>query len=453
MPTSPLSRSKRLGQLLILLVALLTAAGTGLAAQPAAAATSTRVMLLGDSITGNNGCWRALLWQHLQTTGYTDVDFVGTQQNPYCQGSFDIDNEGHGGFQATGIVRDNQLPGWLSATDPDIVMMMLGTNDVWGHLPTSTILNAYTTLLGQMRANNPDVQLIVAQIPAMNPTGCADCAQGAVNLNNAIPGWASANSTERSPITVVDQWTGFDTATDTTDGVHPNETTGIQKLESRWYPALTAALDSSGAPDAEAPTTPGAPTASAVTGTAATLSWAASTDNVGVSGYDVVRVDGGTETRVASSVSRQVTVSGLTANTSYAFAVYAKDAAGNRSERSGTVAVTTTGGETPGTCSVGYRAVGDWGNGFQGEITIRNTGTAAISDWELGFTFTSGQTINNMWGGTPTQNGAAVSVTPAAYNNTIPTGGSATLGFIASRGSTNTTPTTFTLNDSTCATA
>ena len=240
------SPRRRLGRLLTLLLTLLLAAGTGLAAQPAAAATPTRVMLLGDSITGNNGCWRALLWQHLQATGHTDVDFVGTLQNPYCQGSFDVDNEGHGGFLATGIANNNQLPGWLSATQPDIVLMMLGTNDVWSHLPPATILDAYRTLLGQMRAQNPDMKLIVAQIPPMNPGGCADCAQGAVNLNNAIPGWAATHSTERSPITVVDQWTGFDTAADTTDGVHPNETTGIQKLASRWYPALAAALGEGG---------------------------------------------------------------------------------------------------------------------------------------------------------------------------------------------------------------
>ncbi|GAB2894873.1 cellulose binding domain-containing protein [Streptomyces mayteni] len=242
----PPSRRRRLRRLLVLLVTLLVATGTSLTAQSATAATPTRVMLLGDSITGNNGCWRALLWQHLQAAGHTDVDFVGTLQNPYCQGSFDVDNEGHGGFQATGIANDNQLPGWLSATSPDIVMMMLGTNDVWSHLPTATILDAYTRLLGQMRADNPDVRLIVAQIPPMNPSGCSDCAQGAVALNAAIPGWAAANGTDRSPVTVVDQWTGFSTATDTTDGVHPNETTGIQKLESRWFPALAAALGEPG---------------------------------------------------------------------------------------------------------------------------------------------------------------------------------------------------------------
>ncbi|MFV2120281.1 cellulose binding domain-containing protein [Streptomyces sp. Act-28] len=253
MPASRPGRPRRPGRLLTLFLVCLATLAAGLAAQPAAAAAPTRVMLLGDSITGNNGCWRALLWQHLRATGYTDVDFVGTQRNPWCEGTFDIDNEGHGGFLATGIANAGQLPGWLSATDPDVVMMMLGTNDVWNHLPPSTILDAYTTLLGQMRAQNPDVKLLVAQIPPMDPAGCDDCAQGAIDLNAAIPGWAGAHGTERSPITVVDQWTGFSTAADTTDGVHPNETTGIRKLESRWYPALTAALDGAGPGPGPAP--------------------------------------------------------------------------------------------------------------------------------------------------------------------------------------------------------
>lgn len=246
MPTSRLSRPERPGRLLALFLVLLAAVATGLTAPPAAAAAPTRVMLLGDSITGGNGCWRALLWQHLQATGHTDVDFVGTRQNPWCEGAFDIDNEGHGGFLATGIANADQLPGWLSGTDPDVVMMMLGTNDVWNHLQPPAILGAYTKLLGQMRARNPDVKLVVAQIPPMDPAGCGDCAQGVVALNDAIPGWAGANSTERSPITVVDQWTGFSTATDTSDGVHPNDTTGIRKLESRWYPALVSALEGTG---------------------------------------------------------------------------------------------------------------------------------------------------------------------------------------------------------------
>ncbi|MEQ0564517.1 cellulase family glycosylhydrolase [Amycolatopsis sp. NEAU-NG30] len=230
-------------QLRVAVVGLLVAACAVVMPAPAgAAAAPTRVMALGDSITGSPGCWRALLWQHLQQTGHTDVDFVGTLPAPGCGVPYDGDNEGHGGFLATGIVRDNQLPGWLAATHPDIVLMHLGTNDVWNNIPASAILDAYTTLLGQMRAANPATKLIVAKIIPMNPANCSACGQRVVELNNAIPAWAQAHSTAASPITVVDQWTGFDTAADTTDGVHPNSTTGIQKMESRWYPALVAAL-------------------------------------------------------------------------------------------------------------------------------------------------------------------------------------------------------------------
>ncbi|MFM9442978.1 cellulase family glycosylhydrolase [Streptomyces acidiscabies] len=203
--------------------------------------------------------------------------------------------------------------------------------------------------------------------------------------------------------------------------------------------------------DTQAPTAPGTPTASAVTGSSATLTWAASSDNVGVSAYDVVRVSGTTETAAAASTTNSATVTGLSASTAYTFAVYARDAAGNRSTRSGTVNV-TTGPPAPGqSCSVGYRAVGEWSGGFQGEIVIKNTSTTAVNGWTLGFSFADGQTVSNMWGGTATQSGGAVTVKPASYTATIPAAGSVTVGFIAGKGATNSAPAAFTLNGTTCA--
>ncbi|MFI2430531.1 cellulase family glycosylhydrolase [Streptomyces sp. NPDC018693] len=204
--------------------------------------------------------------------------------------------------------------------------------------------------------------------------------------------------------------------------------------------------------DTEAPTAPGTPAASAVTAGSATLTWGAASDNVGVTGYDVVRVDGTSETRVAAATGTTATVTGLSPATSYTFAVYARDAAGNRSPRSATVTVTTESGPPAGSCAVGYRAVGEWPGGFQGEIVVHNTGTAAVDGWTLAFTYADGQTVSTMWGGTATQSGGAVSVTPASYTRTIAPGGSVTVGFIASKGATNTAPATFTLNGSTCTT-
>ncbi|MGW4940799.1 cellulose binding domain-containing protein [Actinoplanes sp. NPDC004185] len=209
---------------------------------PPPAGGVVKVMALGDSITGSPGCWRALLWQRLQQAGRaSSVDFVGTLPGQGCGFAYDGENEGHGGFLATNVADQNQLPGWLSATDPDVVMMHFGTNDVWSNRSPATILAAFTKLVGQMRASNPAMKILVAQILPMTPSNCAECTQRVIDFNAAIPAWAAATSTAASPVTVVDQWTGFNTATDTPDGVHPNDS-GNRKIADRWYPALLAAI-------------------------------------------------------------------------------------------------------------------------------------------------------------------------------------------------------------------
>ncbi|KAB5593903.1 GDSL-like lipase/acylhydrolase [Ceratobasidium theobromae] len=213
----------------ILLAALAYAVNPTLAA--------TKVMFLGDSITGSPGCWRALLWNQLINAGKTDIDFVGTLPAQGCGITYDGDNEGHGGYLATGIANQNLLPAWLAATTPDIVAMTLGTNDVWSSISPATITAAYSTLVDQMRASKPTMKILVAQILPMAPSGCTDCGQRVINLNSAIPAWAQNKSTSASPITVVDLWTGFNTTSDTYDGVHPNEN-GNAKIAASWYPTL-----------------------------------------------------------------------------------------------------------------------------------------------------------------------------------------------------------------------
>ena len=207
-----------------------------------APAGPVRIMALGDSITSSPGCWRALLWSRLRDNGFTGIDFVGTQSPQGCGFDYDGEHEGHPGVLVTDVAAQGVLPPWLAASDPDVVVMHFGTNDVWSNRPTSAILDAYTTLVGQMRAQNPEVSVLVAQILPMDPAGCAECGARVSALNAAIPEWAASLSTSRSPVVVVDQWTGFSTADDTYDGVHPNAS-GNQKIASAWYPALAAALD------------------------------------------------------------------------------------------------------------------------------------------------------------------------------------------------------------------
>ncbi|KAK0715566.1 SGNH hydrolase-type esterase domain-containing protein [Lasiosphaeris hirsuta] len=216
--------------------------GTALAiASLGSAQSQVRIMALGDSITGSPGCWRALLWRKLQTASITNTKFVGTLPGQGCGFTYDGANEGHGGILATGIVSRKELPGWLSSSKPDVVMMHLGTNDVWNNQSPAAILAAFGTMVDWMRASKPGMKILVAQIIPMKPSNCAQCGQRVIDLNAAIPEWAASKNTTESPIVVVDCWTGFNPATDTGDGVHPNNA-GNEKVANCWYEPLVKAI-------------------------------------------------------------------------------------------------------------------------------------------------------------------------------------------------------------------
>jgi chitodextrinase len=89
--------------------------------------------------------------------------------------------------------------------------------------------------------------------------------------------------------------------------------------------------------DTQAPTAPANLTAAPVSASQIDLSWTASTDNVGVSGYDIYR--NGVLVGTATATSFQD--SGLAASTAYSYYVEAYDAAGNLSANSNTAGATT----------------------------------------------------------------------------------------------------------------
>src|SRR6186713_2099281 len=107
------------------------------------------------------------------------------------------------------------------------------------------------------------------------------------------------------------------------------------------------ATTQSGGGDTQAPSTPANLTASSTTASSISLAWSASTDNVGVTGYQILRAPGttgGTFTQIGTSATTSFVNSGLTANTSFRYQVRATDAAGNVSAVSNTVTATTQSG-------------------------------------------------------------------------------------------------------------
>ena len=89
--------------------------------------------------------------------------------------------------------------------------------------------------------------------------------------------------------------------------------------------------------DTTAPSSPSGLHGSASTTASNTFAWTASTDNVGVAGYDVLR----NGIKVGTVTKTSFTDSGLTAKTTYSYNVVAFDAAGNRSANSASLVLTT----------------------------------------------------------------------------------------------------------------
>ncbi|GGH30725.1 glycosyl hydrolase family 18 protein [Paenibacillus segetis] len=128
--------------------------------------------------------------------------------------------------------------------------------------------------------------------------------------------------------------------------------------------------------DTEPPTTPTNLTITGTTSASVSLSWGASTDNIGVVGYNVYN---GTTLALSTSNTTAV-VSGLTGNTAYTFTVVAKDEAGNLSPASNSVSTTTPVGYNAWQPNTSYK-VGDTVsyNGKNYQCTYAHT---SLVGWE-----------------------------------------------------------------------
>ncbi len=241
---------------------------------------------------------------------------------------------------------------------------------------------------------------------------------------------------------------------------------------------VTPASDT--ASDQTPPSTPTNLTASNLTPRTVDLAWSGSTDNVGVSGYNIYRFDGlYISTLVATTTSTSYTTP-LIGGTNW-FYVRARDAAGNVSIASNPVTVLgSTGGPSSGTasssvsptasrsasptvspsaqssapglvCKVTYRNTSQWHGGFVAGITLANTGAARINGWVLVFRFGGDQVITSTWNAATSQDEGLVALRNLSWNTVIPAGGSVSVGFQGTWTTSNAAPGSFTLNGVPCA--
>ena len=209
-----------------------------------------RVLPLGDSITHGNSksrTYRYSLWTKFIDSGLNAdgifFDFVGLQNSnhnrdpvwpDYRGHSFDRDHEGHSGWRAEQVL--GSLPMWLESYTPEIVLLHLGTNDVFANESTLSTISEIGQLIDVLRADNPTVTVLLAKIiPTRDPISN----QRISELNQQIDGVAALKSTAESPVIVVDQNSGFNVGEDTYDGIHPN-LAGEEKMAQKWFDAIVA---------------------------------------------------------------------------------------------------------------------------------------------------------------------------------------------------------------------
>src|SRR5690606_3925522 len=146
-------------------------------------------------------------------------------------------------------------------------------------------------------------------------------------------------------------------------------------------------------------------------------------------------------TQIATPSTNSYTDSGLSANTTYRYRVRATNSAGD-SGNSGILTVTTTGGGSGGGgCSATFNNVNQWPGGFQGEVTVTNTGTNNATSWTVTMNFANGQSLYQIWGGQTTLGSNPYTVTNEGWNGNLGPNASTNFGFLAPRQSTHTPPT------------
>ncbi|CAO2654694.1 Nn.00g114270.m01.CDS01 [Neocucurbitaria sp. VM-36] len=205
----------------------------GLASQVLAQQT-VKVMPFGASIVSK--CWRANLQAKLKNNGIKNFDFVGSLGGSCGGNGVDQDHEGHAGSLAVDYAKNGNLTVWLNQNPPDVVVMLLGTNDVLlGKKPVNDILAAYDVLLSQMRAKNAKMQIIFSNLLPLDPARWPqEGVDGIKALNSAIASYAPRKSTAQSPVYFVDNFAGFNAVSDTTDGEHPNDA-GNEKMAKKFF--------------------------------------------------------------------------------------------------------------------------------------------------------------------------------------------------------------------------
>ncbi|MFO7984571.1 MAG: SGNH/GDSL hydrolase family protein [Desulfatiglandaceae bacterium] len=230
-----------------------------------AAAATTRIMPLGDSITQGETSgepnpdrqvsYRKALGEKLLAAGY-DIDFVGSlNSGSDILGLKAADHEGWPGYEAD-QVRDEVFD-WLQLNPPDVVLLHIGTNDISGSQPVADIVAEVEEILDEIFIYSTEITVILARI-----INRSTFSQDTNDFNNLLPGMVNAHPS-KDKILIVDMEAGagidYDLwpAGDMNDPIHPYQNPisgtapGYEKMANVWFSALQDVLPDPDPPAAD----------------------------------------------------------------------------------------------------------------------------------------------------------------------------------------------------------
>ena len=210
-----------------------------------------RIMPLGDSITlgtGTPGGYRYPLYVSLTNAGY-NVDFVGTQTGNATNLLPKINHQGMSGWRISGGTTGlyDYLFDWFNViSDPDVVLLHIGTNDFGTTNSYATAIDRLDTLVSQIATNRPYAHIIVT---SLLPRGEPYNTWITTTFNPYVPGKVAAQQALGRKVHYLDMYSCL-TTNDLFDGLHPNAA-GYAKMAAAWFPAITNVIGTLG--DTNAP--------------------------------------------------------------------------------------------------------------------------------------------------------------------------------------------------------
>ena len=218
--------------------------------QPCPASGPCQIMPFGDSITqGYNvaGGYRAPLF-HLALAANRNITFVGSADDysvPTVDGQeFPKNHEGHGGFTIEGNNGIAKFVGTsIPSYEPNIITLMIGTNDINGNNNALDAPNRLGALLDAIFTRDANILVILAQIV---PTR-TDVTNNAVETYNAaMSNLVSTRVGQGQHIILVDMYTAFTKDASykqslLADNLHPNQA-GYSAMADVWFQALSPYL-------------------------------------------------------------------------------------------------------------------------------------------------------------------------------------------------------------------